>query len=152
MSIKEQMPHGKSEWMVKYSEEFQIFRRPLNSIETVKIMKTAFVSHTPQSTHNDKIIPCSYKPDRSCGLDLWWVSQGTSFLKSFSDFHRMAKRMMVLPREEQHVTMTLMAWVWQWQDKGHSQHHNMLIPFVVTQVSVLSVTGSRTLGRTKQRH
>lgn len=52
-----------SEWLNK-AKNFRSLRKLLNGVEMVKIMKIAFVSHIPQSTHNDEMSPCGYKPDR----------------------------------------------------------------------------------------
>lgn len=45
----------------------------------------------------------------------------------------------------------LMEWVWQWEANALTEDH-VLLPFVVTQASVLNVTGSKSAVGTDQKY
>lgn len=45
----------------------------------------------------------------------------------------------------------LMEWFWQWEAKTLTEDH-MLLPVVVTQASVLNVTGSKSAVGTDQKY
>lgn len=106
-----------NEWLNK-EKNFRALRKLWDSIEAVKVMRTAFVSHIPQSTYNDEMITRGYKSDRWYGLDLWWVLQEASSLKSHSflcfqndDFHRMMKD---FQREWRCHHGRENMWLWHW--------------------------------------